>query len=78
MKNAIKLHEFQAQKKAEEPWVKPRPCMICGKTIPGAYGMWEDGWSCSKKCEQEVVKLKENRYASVPNQQDEGASAHGP
>lgn len=27
-------------------------CCICSKPVPGFYGMWQEGGTCSKKCEQ--------------------------
>jgi len=51
MKNSFNLAERQQQVKEAEGWVKPQPCMVCGKVIPGAYGMWQAGWTCSLYCE---------------------------
>ena len=38
MKGGQNLRELQQKKTEGEPWVKPQPCVICGKVIPGAYG----------------------------------------
>ena len=67
MKNSFNLHQRQ-EKKQENPEVDPMNCHICDKRIPGAYG-WTDLHqvgvvaSCSSKCEKEMSKLRENRYA---------------
>lgn len=83
MKGAIKLHEFQAKRKVEEePWVRPQPCHVCGTMLKGAYGQSWIGenlvWSCSKKCEQAVQKLKEQYNVSLFGTQDKGAAPNGP
>ena len=52
MKGGQNLATLQQRKKEEDGWVRPQPCCICGKVIPGAYGNHEDGWTCSKACEQ--------------------------
>lgn len=44
------------RKKVEEPTIEPQPCMVCGKVIPGPYGRWAQGWTCSRICE---IKYKE-------------------
>jgi hypothetical protein len=31
-------------------------CCVCEKPVPGFYGMWQEGGTCSKKCEQEREK----------------------
>lgn len=34
-----------------------KPCIICGKKITeGYYGSWNDGGTCSRKCEMEQEK----------------------
>lgn len=53
MKGGQNLAHLQQKKKEEESWVLARPCMVCNKTIAGAYGFHEDGWTCSGKCEKE-------------------------
>jgi hypothetical protein len=63
MKGGQNLRDLQQERKESEGWVKPQPCHICQKVIPGAYGhtTLEAGvvWSCSKKCEQAVQQLKQ-------------------
>jgi hypothetical protein len=51
----MKLYEMKAERDKLEGWVKPQPCMVCGKTVPGAYGMWAKGWTCRLKCEETYV-----------------------
>lgn len=52
MKGGQNFRELQAkkQKEEEEVWVKPQPCLICGKVIGGAYAHHGHGWTCSKSC----------------------------
>lgn len=55
MKGGQNFRDLQDKKKKveEEQWVKPQPCVICGKVIPGAYGHHGDaGWTCSASCER--------------------------
>ena len=49
----VRFNLAEAQQKATETesWVKPQNCMVCEKLIPGAYGRWAIGWTCSKHCE---------------------------
>jgi hypothetical protein len=56
MKNSFKLAEVQQQKKDSAPWVTPQPCMVCQKVVAGAYGNWQQGWTCSLKCEATYEK----------------------
>lgn len=60
----MKLHEMKAEKDKLENWVKSQSCLVCGKSISGAYGMHERGWSCSSKCEK-AYKEKRNATQSV-------------
>lgn len=57
------------QEKEDELWVKPQPCHICKKVIPGAYGHTTLSvgvvWSCSKSCEQQVQQLKQGERHEV-------------
>lgn len=51
MKGGQNLATLQQRKKEEEGWVKPQPCVICGKVIGGAYANHgEAGWTCSSVC----------------------------
>ena len=52
MKGGQSLNHLQQKRKEkeEEQWVKPQPCLICGKTIEGAYAQHPDGWTCCNKC----------------------------
>lgn len=53
MKGGQNLRDLQAKAKESEPWVKPQPCVMCGKVIAGAYGHHGDnGWTCSALCER--------------------------
>lgn len=71
MKGGQNLHALQADKKKkdDELWVVPRPCHICNKVIPGAYGHTTLNagvvWSCSKSCETQVQQLKEGEKREV-------------
>ena len=65
--------QFDKKKKDEELWVLPKPCHICKKVIPGAYGHTTLNagvvWSCSKSCEKQVQQLKESeRHEVLPLQ----------
>jgi hypothetical protein len=51
MKNSHNLAELQQRRNEEEGWVKPQPCVQCGKLIGGAYANHGDaGWTCSDTC----------------------------
>lgn len=52
MKNGQNLRELQQKKqeKEEAQWVPSQNCLICGKTIEGAYAQHADGWTCCSKC----------------------------
>jgi len=58
MKGGQNLRDLQATKKQQEDerWVKPQPCLICGKIIEGAYAQHRDGWTCCRKCMLEQDK----------------------
>ena len=58
MKNGQNLRELQQKKQEKEDaqWVKPQPCLICGKVIEGAYAQHPDGWTCCSKCMREQDK----------------------
>lgn len=63
MKGGQNLRTLQAEraKKEEEVWVRPQPCIICGKVLSGAYGNWGNvGWTCSAQCER--VQAAKPRY----------------
>lgn len=73
----MKLHEWQSKSRssesdttAKEPtdvWVKPQPCHVCSKVVPGAYGhttLQEVVWSCSAVCERAVQTMRRNYYAA--------------
>lgn len=79
MKNGVKLHDWQNKNK-EEPTVPPITCHICKKTVVGAYG-WTDlepvVGSCSAKCESEMAKLREVRYANKGCIGHDGANQNG-
>lgn len=58
MKGGQNFRDMQQKKqeKEEAQWVKPQPCLICGKTIEGAYAQHQDGWTCCGKCMREQDK----------------------
>jgi hypothetical protein len=71
MPKAMKLYDWQKSKtptpaKVEEVWVRPQPCHICKKVIPGSYGQTSLNcgvvWSCSKTCELQVQQLKQGEF----------------
>lgn len=43
--------------KEVEPTIDKTPCLVCKKMTHG-YGSWEEGQTCSKKCESQYVKPK--------------------
>lgn len=59
MKGGQNFRDLQ-QKKEEEAWVKPQACIVCQKTIGGAYAQHSDGWTCSSKCMK--VRDTEDRF----------------
>lgn len=51
MKGGQNLATLKQKKEEEDGWVKPQPCVQCGKVIGGAYANHgEAGWTCSKAC----------------------------
>lgn len=52
MKNGQNLRDLQQKKKEQEDeqYVKPQNCLVCNKTIPGAYAHHGHGWTCSATC----------------------------
>lgn len=54
MKGGVNLRVVQQerQRKEEEDWVRPQPCIICNRVLKGAYGHHHDGWTCSGSCEK--------------------------
>ena len=65
--SSVNLYEWQQQNGRKAPlteaeeWVKPKPCLVCGRDdLKGAYGNRDIGWTCSKKCE--TVQEAKYRY----------------
>lgn len=58
MRNGQNLRDLQQKKKEQEEkqWVPSQDCLICGKTIEGAYAQHADGWTCCGKCMREQDK----------------------
>ena len=54
----------RGEKKAVEPTIDKTPCIVCGKATHG-YGAWEDGNTCSRKCESLYVKPEGERNAQM-------------
>lgn len=56
MKGGQNLAYLQQEKKEkdEKQWVPSQPCIICGKSMSGAYANHGDaGWTCSSVCMRE-------------------------
>ena len=74
-----KLAEMQqeAREADDECWVKPQACMVCGKVVKGAYGMWNldhhggvgVGWTCSAACETTYTKGENRVYIEQAKRQ---------
>lgn len=81
MKGGVNLRELQQQKKEQEGWVVPRPCHVCGKVIPGAYGQTnlQMGvvWSCSSICEREVARQRKEMFNVASVQRASGQETQG-
>lgn len=39
----------KAERKAEEPTLAPRTCLVCQKPTQG-YGCFAEGYTCSRRC----------------------------
>lgn len=63
LRNPVIDYTPKGQKKEEEPTLAFKPCISCGAAIlRGYYGRWENGGTCSKKCEQAYEgEPRENR-----------------
>jgi len=74
---SMPLHEWQEKhrsskstttaKDGTDGWVKPQPCHVCSKVVPGAYGhttLQAVVWSCSAVCERAVQTMRKEYYAA--------------
>ncbi len=54
----------RSEKKAVEVTIDKTPCLVCKKMTHG-YGMWEEGNTCSRKCESQYVKPEGERNVQM-------------
>lgn len=69
MKGGVNLRDLQQKKKEAEidAWVSPKPCVVCGKSMPGPYGRdSEDNWTCNSDCERSYRATLSRRNHEPP------------